>query len=202
MNYDEASALIRKKTGDEWPDHDLVVQVIRAEEFFSDLEAWKRTPKDHREETPLRFVLSMKEMTTRGEFSFTTFPTETQDMVVQQNIPFYTLCAHHVLPFHGTAAIGYVPGGRVAGLSKLARTVQHIAKGFHVQEELTSEIASFLEDKLQPVGVAVQLKAEHLCMAMRGVQVAGSPTTTTAVRGCFADHTKTAKAEFLEAIRN
>jgi GTP cyclohydrolase I len=140
-------------------------------------------------------------MTTREAFNFTTFPATSQNMVVVNPIPFYSLCAHHVLPFHGTAAVGYVPQERVAGLSKLARTVQQIAKGFHVQEELTEEIAQYLSNHLDPVGVAVRLQAEHLCMAMRGAGVAGAITTTATMTGCFADHNKTAKFEFMEAIR-
>lgn len=172
-----------------------------AHELLSSLETWSRTSEDHRANTPKRFVAALKEMTTREPFNFTTFPAKSQNMVVVAPIPFYSLCAHHVLPFHGTAAVGYVPGDQVAGISKLARTVQQIAKGFHVQEELTEEIAAFLASKLDPLGVAVQLKAEHLCMAMRGVQVAGALTTTATMAGVFADHNKTAKAEFMEAIK-
>lgn len=172
-----------------------------AHELLSSLETWSRTSEDHRANTPKRFVAALKEMTTREPFNFTTFPAKSQNMVVVAPIPFYSLCAHHVLPFHGTAAVGYVPGDQVAGISKLARTVQQIAKGFHVQEELTEEIAAFLASKLDPLGVAVQLKAEHLCMAMRGVQVAGAITSTATMTGVFADHNKTAKAEFMEAIK-
>jgi GTP cyclohydrolase IA len=172
-----------------------------AERLLSSLEAWPRASEHHRAGTPKRFVAALKEMTTREEFNFTTFPATSQNMVALAPIPFYSLCAHHVLPFHGTAAVGYVPDKRVAGLSKLARAVQQIAKGFHVQEELTEEIASFLESNLEPLGVAVQLRAEHLCMAMRGVAVAGSITTTATMTGVFAEHDRTAKAEFLEVIR-
>jgi len=121
-------------------------------------------------------------------------------MVVQAEIPFYSVCAHHVLPFYGTAAVGYVPNKRVAGLSKLARTVQELSKGFHVQEELTAEIADYLVHHLEPLGVAVQLRGIHLCMVVRGAKVPSSPTITAAMRGVFADHTKTAKAEFMQII--
>lgn len=197
---------IREMLTEKYPDMpygekaDLIEPVMAAEQLLSCLEAWERTPEDHRHKTPLRFVLALKEMTTREEFNFTTFPAKSQNMVVVSPIPFYTLCAHHVLPFHGTAAVGYVPKERVAGLSKLTRSVQQIAKGFHVQEELTEEIAVYLSDHLDPLGVAVRLKAEHMCMAMRGVQVADAITTTATMTGVFADHTKTAKAEFMEAI--
>lgn len=181
---------------------DCGLDELAAEVLLSSLEAWERTPTDHRERTPERFVLALREMTTREPFKFTTFPAKSSNMVVVAPIPFYTLCAHHVLPFHGTAAVGYVPKERVAGLSKLARAVQQISKGFHVQEELTEELATFLEDNLDPLGVAVQMKAEHMCMAMRGVEVARAITTTATMLGVFADHTRTAKAEFLEAIRD
>lgn len=174
---------------------------VLARLLLSSLEAWERIPEDHRAGTPKRFVQALKELTTRESFNFTTFEAKSQNMVVVTPIPFYSLCAHHVLPFHGTASVGYVPNASVAGLSKLARAVQQIAKGFHIQEELTEEIASFLGDNLKPLGVAVQLKAEHLCMAMRGVQVAGAITTTTTMTGVFADHARTAKAEFMEVIR-
>lgn len=207
-SYEEASAKLEAKYKKEsggggyfYPEPSAIYQLIAASDLLSSLEAWERTPEDHREGTPLRFVQALREMTTREEFNFTTFPAKSSNMVVLSPIPFYSLCAHHVLPFHGTAAVGYVPGQSIAGLSKLARSVQQMAKGFHVQEELTEEIATYLDEKLAPHGVAVQLKAEHLCMAMRGVQVAGSITTTATMTGVFADHTRTAKAEFMEAIK-
>src|SRR5690606_30966395 len=110
------------------------------------------------------------------------------------------LCAHHLVPFHGTAYVGYVPGERIAGLSKFARAVKYQAKGFWVQEELTTAIAEMIEEELNPLGTAVVIKAEHLCMAMRGVQQPGVITTTSAMRGVFADHSRTAKAEFMQYL--
>jgi GTP cyclohydrolase I len=159
------------------------------------------TADEHHRETPRRFVKMLKQLTIPEPFSFTTFPAKSDNMVVLGPIPFYTLCAHHVVPFYGNAWIGYVPDQLLAGLSKFARAVKHVAKGLHVQEELTAEIADFIEDNLSPKGVAVVMKAEHLCMAMRGVETAGVITTTAEMRGVFGDHERTAKAEFLEWIR-
>jgi GTP cyclohydrolase I len=169
---------------------------------------------EHMKDTPARFVNMLSEMTAREEFNFTTFKSDSDDMVVLDRIPFYTLCAHHVVPFYGFAYIGYVPSGRIAGLSKFARAVRYCARGFHVQEELTRELADFLEDKLYPEGslridlegqptggLAVVLRAEHMCMAMRGVATPGVMTTTSRMTGVFADHKRTAKAEFMSIIK-
>lgn len=171
-----------------------------AEQLLSRLEAWRRTPEDHRAETPKRFVKALKEMTTREPFNFTTFPAKSSDMVTLSPIPFYTLCAHHVVPFHGVVHISYVPDQRLAGLSKFARAVRYVAKGLWVQEEYTSALADFLVEQLRPLGVGVVVKAEHMCMSMRGVQQPGVVTTTSAMVGVYADHTRTAKAEFLQLI--
>lgn len=179
-----------------------IPQEVLAERLLSSLEAWHRTPPDHRRETPKRYVKALKEMTEREEFNFTTFPATSQDMVTLGPIPFYTLCAHHVVPFFGNAWVSYVPGERLAGLSKFTRAVQWCAKGFWVQEELTTEIANFLVSKLQPLGVGVVLTAEHMCMSMRGVRQAGVITTTSAMVGVYGDHSRTAKAEFLRFIRD
>jgi GTP cyclohydrolase I len=159
----------------------------------------------HGKDTPRRFLQSLKDMTDRSklEFNFTTFPNDGCDeMVLEERIPFYSLCNHHVVPFHGHAWVGYVPRDKIAGLSKLARAVRYWACGLWVQEELTKKIADFLEEQLEPRGVAVVLKAEHMCMAMRGVQVADVPTTTSAMRGVFSLHTRTAKAEFMSFVQN
>src|SRR5690606_13248912 len=128
------------------------------------------------------------------------FPADSKDMIVLAPIPFYTFCAHHLAPFYGHAMIGYVSDERIAGLSKFARAVRYIAKGFWVQEEMTHALADFIEENLSPLGVAVIVQAEHLCMAMRGVQQPDVITTTSSMRGVFADHNKTAKAEFMRLI--
>lgn len=158
---------------------------------------------EHGMETPRRFAAMLSAMTDRGgDLKFTTFENMegSQEMIVLDKLPFYTLCNHHVVPFYGHAHIAYVPDKRIAGLSKFARAVKWHAKGLWVQENLTTEIADYLEAELNPLGVAVVLKAEHMCMAMRGVEVAGSQTTTSAMRGVFADHERTAKAEFMQLI--
>jgi GTP cyclohydrolase IA len=155
---------------------------------------------EHHRRTPARWVKAMKELCDAEEFDFTTFASKSDDMVVVGPTPFYTLCSHHLLPFHGWAFVGYVPNGRIAGLSKLPRAVQYVSKGTWAQEELTAAIAGYLESKLDPRGVAVVLEAEHMCMSMRGVKVDGAVTTTAAMKGVFGDHGRTAKAEFLEWI--
>ncbi len=152
-------------------------------------------------ETPLRFVKALKELTTRKEFNFTTFESESDEIVVVSNIPFVTLCAHHVLPFTGVAHVGYIPNGRIAGLSKLARTVEYHSKGLNVQENLTTAIANHIWDELDPKGVAVVMKAEHTCMTIRGVKAIGSTTSTSVMYGAFSDHTKLARQEFFDLIR-
>lgn len=192
----------RKRSTDRAPSlADLRTTEDSVREFLESLDAWGEVAEDHRAKTPARMLKMFKEMTTRESFDFTTFPAKTQDMVTLGPIPFYSLCAHHTAPFFGNAFIGYVPEGRIAGLSKFARAVKQQAKGFHVQEELTHAIAHFLQENLQqPKGVAVVLKAEHLCMAMRGVEQPGVTTTTSAMLGVFGDHARTAKAEFMSII--
>jgi GTP cyclohydrolase IA len=160
------------------------------------------TSLGHMKDTPRRFVAMMKELTESEPFNFTTFEATSDEMIVEVGIPFYTLCAHHVVPFHGRAHVGYVPNAKLAGLSKFGRLVKAIAKGLWVQEELTAAIADALESELEPRGVAVILRGEHMCMSMRGVQMPGVITQTAAMRGVFGDHSRTAKAEFLEAIRD
>jgi GTP cyclohydrolase I len=181
-------------------------------------DAWLRVPEEHRAGTAVRFAAMLEEMTDREPFEFTTFESGSDDMVILDRIPFYTLCAHHVVPFYGYAHIGYIPSGRIAGLSKFVRAVRYCARGFHVQEELTRQIADFLTKGLYPEsafvddddegtteqitgGLAVVLRAEHMCMAMRGAQTPGVMTTTSRMTGVFADHTRTAKAEFMSIIK-
>ena len=108
-------------------------------------------------------------------------------MVLEKDITFYSLCEHHLLPFYGKVHIAYVPDGKVAGLSKLARTVEIFARRLQLQEQMTGQIADALMDYLKPKGVMVMVEAEHMCMTMRGVQKPGSKTVTTIVRGAFAE---------------
>src|ERR1700759_1920785 len=122
-----------------------------AEEFLTYFNAYGDTPEDHRAETPMRMVKMFEQMCEPEEFNFTTFPATSQDMITLGPIPFYSLCAHHTAPFFGNAWVGYVPDNKLAGLSKFARAVRARAKGFHVQEELTRDIAAFLDGALSPL---------------------------------------------------
>lgn len=177
--------------------------VLRATELFCRLPGFTEVAEHHRARTPERYVKMLLELTTREEIEFTTFPnTGIDEMVVLAPIPFYTLCAHHVVPFYGKAYIAYIPREDIAGLSKFGRTVKNLAKGFHVQEELTQEIANFLEEHLEPLGIAVVLKGEHMCVSMRGVQMPDMITTTSCMKGVFLDTTRGARAEFLQLIKD
>ena len=115
------------------------------------------------------------------------FDEESADPVVLRNVPFYSMCEHHLLPFFGSARLAYVPNGRIAGISKLSRALDLACRRPQVQERLTGQVADAIFSALAPQGVAVELEAEHLCMAMRGVQKTGITVVTTAVRGEFAD---------------
>lgn len=123
------------------------------------------------------------------------------EMVIVKDIPFYSMCEHHLLPFFGKAHIGYIPSdNKIIGLSKLARIVDNFAKKPQVQERLTSDIADFLNNNLQPKGVAVIMEAEHMCMTMRGARAAGSKTQTSALRGIMRTDAKT-RAEVLSLLK-
>jgi GTP cyclohydrolase I len=131
----------------------------------------------------------------------TTFDENHDELVLVKDIALYSICEHHLVPWHGTAAIGYIPGsdGRITGLSKLARVVDLYARRPQVQERLTSQVADAVMKRLEPAGVIVVVQAEHLCMAMRGVRKPGSLTMTSAVRGIFKDDPRT-RAEALSLI--
>jgi GTP cyclohydrolase I len=131
----------------------------------------------------------------------TTFDENHNELVLVKDIPLYSTCEHHLLPWHGSAAVGYIPGveGRITGLSKLARVVDLYARRPQVQERLTSQVADAVMTKLEPHGVIVVIQAEHLCMAMRGVRKPGSLTMTSAVRGTFQSDQRT-RAEALSLI--
>lgn len=149
-------------------------------------------------ETPTRVARMYAELLTPKPFTFTTFDAEGADqMVVVRDVPFYTLCEHHLVPFYGHATMAYIPGRKIAGLSKLARTVDWYARRLQTQERLTNQIAAYLEEHLEPQGVGVVLQATHLCMAMRGVQKVGAVTVTSALTGLFKTDPK-ARGEFLE----
>ena len=148
--------------------------------------------------TPRRIARLYAELLTPAPFDPTTFPNDGgyDELVVARAIPFHSLCEHHLLPFVGVAHVGYLPGERILGLSKLARVVDHFARSLQVQERLTTQVAGWLEQELQPKGVGVVLEAEHLCMSLRGVQKQGATTVTSALRGQVRDDART-RQEFL-----
>lgn len=117
-----------------------------------------------------------------------TFAVSGDDLVIERDITFYSLCEHHMLPFYGKAVIGYIPNGRVAGLSKLARTVEVFARRLQLQEQLTAQVADALMAELDCKGAIVYMEAEHMCMTMRGVQKPGTKTATLARRGAFVEN--------------
>lgn len=116
------------------------------------------------------------------------FHVESTDIVMEKDIPFYSFCEHHMLPFYGTAAIAYIPNGEVVGLSKIARTLEVYAKRFQLQERLTAQVADAFMKELRPLGVMVLIKAEHMCMTMRGIKKPGTMTVTSITRGVFSDN--------------
>ncbi len=167
-------------------------------------DAWNPQEQPELLDTPKRFVNALHEILVRDEgFKFTTFSNSKNqsEMVVVGPITYHSVCSHHILPFFGEAWIGYVPNTLIAGLSKLPRTVEWFSKGLWTQEDLTSEIAAFLEAELQPIGVAVLMTGEHLCMTIRGVESPGIITTTSEMRGCFLDETKQARMEFYNNVK-
>jgi GTP cyclohydrolase I len=150
------------------------------------------------DETPRRVADAFAELLTPRPFRATTFPNEEgyDELVVARAIPFHSLCMHHLLPFYGVAHVGYLPGERIIGLSKLGRVVEFFSRDLQIQERLTTEVADWLERELQPKGVGVVLEAEHLCMSLRGVQTLGAKTVTSALRGLVRDDART-RQEFL-----
>ena len=130
----------------------------------------------------------------------TGFEESHKEMVVLKNIPFYSLCEHHFLPFHGQAHVGYVPEGRIVGVSKIARAIDILARRPQMQERLTSQIADAIMDGLQPDGAAVVIEAEHLCLSMRGAQKPGTVMVTSAIRGGFRRRGVT-RSEFLSLVQ-
>jgi len=149
-------------------------------------------------DTPRRMARMYAELLTPQPFNPTTFPNDGgyDELVVATGIPFHSMCEHHLLPFVGVAHVGYLPGERIIGLSKLARVVELFARDLQVQERLTTQVAGWLDEHLLPKGVGVVLEAEHLCMSLRGVQKAGARTVTSALHGLVRDDPRT-RQEFL-----
>jgi GTP cyclohydrolase I len=153
---------------------------------------------ESRRDTPRRMAAMYAELLTPADFNATTFPNDGgyDELVVARDIPFHSLCEHHLLPFSGVAHVGYIPGERIVGLSKLARVVDHFARALQVQERLTTQVAGWLQRELEPRGVGVVLEAEHMCMTIRGVQKPGATTVTSALHGLVRDDPRT-RGEFL-----
>jgi GTP cyclohydrolase I len=149
-------------------------------------------------ETPRRVADAYAELLTPSPFRATTFPNDDgyDELILARSIPFHSLCMHHLLPFHGIAHVGYVPGDRIVGLSKLGRVVEYFSRDLQIQERLTTQVADWLEEELCPRGVGVVLEAEHTCMSLRGVQKLGAKTVTSAMRGLLRDDART-RQEFL-----
>jgi GTP cyclohydrolase IA len=186
------------------------LHAVPGEPAFIDLDAAERaaadlldalgaeTTSESLEGTPRRIARMYSELLSSAPFNPTTFPNDGgyDELVVAREIPFHSLCEHHLLPFVGVAHVAYVPGERILGLSKLARVVEYFARSLQVQERLTTQVADWLERELEPKGVGVVLEAEHLCMSLRGVQKHGASTVTSALRGLVRDDPRT-RQEFL-----
>lgn len=182
------------------PQIDLVAAERAAEDLMRALGMDTTDPSLER--TPARVAHAYADLLTPREFAMTTFANEEayDELVVVGNIAFTSVCEHHLLPFTGTAAVGYLPGERILGLSKLARVVELFARRPQVQERMTKQIADWLDTTLEPRGTGVVLTAEHSCMTMRGAQAKGSVTTTSAHTGLIRTDQRT-RGEFLALAR-
>ena len=166
--------------------------------------------EDHRRDglraTPARVARALRELTDGYEISpadviaDAVFEQDYDELVLVKDIPFYSLCEHHMLPFFGTCHVGYLPRGRVVGLSKIPRLVEVFAHRLQIQEQMTRQIAEALNESLTPRGVGVVVEARHLCMEMRGVQKVGSQLITSCMLGTFRRDART-RAEFLDLVR-
>jgi GTP cyclohydrolase IA len=180
-----------------------LVDVRAAERAVADLlVAFGHDPStdEHLRETPRRVAAAFAELLTPAPFEATTFANDEgyDELVVVRSIPFHSVCEHHLLPFKGVGHIGYLPGERLLGLSKLARVLDRFSRRLQVQERLTKQVADWLERELRPKGVGVVLEAEHLCMSLRGVEAEGAMTVTSALLGQLREDPRT-RAEFLAA---
>jgi GTP cyclohydrolase I len=163
------------------------------------LRALGRDPAEpHLADTPRRVADAYAELLTPPPFDLTTFPNDEgyNELVLATGIPVQSLCEHHLLPFSGVAHIGYLPGERILGLSKLARVLDLFARDLQVQERLTQQVADWLRDNLNPRGVGVVIEAEHLCMSLRGVRARGARTTTSALHGLLREDARSRQEFF------
>jgi GTP cyclohydrolase I len=181
-------------------DHQEPVYHSPAEQAVADLlRALGADPsREGLRETPRRVAAALAAMITPTPFDMTTFSNDEayDELITVCDIPFHSLCEHHMLPFIGVAQVGYIPSAKLVGLSKIARVVKHHASGLQVQERMTSQIAKALDDHLAPKGVGVVLQAEHLCMSLRGVSTNGTKTVTSALLGAVRDDDRTRQEFF------
>jgi GTP cyclohydrolase IA len=168
------------------------IDLDAAEQAVGDLlRALGRDPRsEHLAETPRRVAAAFAELLSPEPFDLTTFANDEgyDELVLVRDIPFRSLCEHHLLPFYGVAHVGYLPAGRILGLSKLARVVDQFAADLQTQERLTMKVANWLEEHLEPKGVGVVVEADHMCMTLRGVRAIGARTLTSNVRGVLRDN--------------
>lgn len=181
------------------------VDLEAAERAATDMLAALGLPIDSEDmfETPRRLVHAYAEMLTVPDFDLTTFSNSAgyDELVLVSDIPVRSLCEHHLLPFTGVAHVGYLPGERILGLSKFARTVDFFARRAQTQERLTTQIAHHLQEGLAPAGVGVVIEAEHTCMSLRGARAEGTRTVTTTLLGRLRKD-PTSRAEFLSLTRD
>ncbi|GAA5107262.1 GTP cyclohydrolase I FolE [Haloechinothrix salitolerans] len=176
------------------------VDLLAAQQAVTDLlVALGRDPSsEHLADTPRRVAQAYAELLSPREFDLTTFPNDEgyDELVLARGIPVRSLCQHHLLPFHGVAHVGYLPGDRILGLSKLARVVELFAHDLQVQERLTKQVADWLAEHLTPKGVGVVIEAEHLCMSLRGVRAVGSRTVTSSLQGVLRNDARSRQEFF------
>ena len=199
------SALIdkREELKNEWlvfpwenSEGDIEDNVIRLLQYFGE-----DVEREGLRDTPKRYVKFFKEFLNPPKWNCTTFEGEGYDeMIIQKNIPFHSLCEHHIAPFFGEGHIAYIPNKKIVGLSKLARTLETFARRLQNQERITTQVAEFLWKELEPKGVAVSLTAKHMCMEMRGVKKHNTWTTTNKLLGFFKDQDE-CRHEFLNCIK-
>jgi GTP cyclohydrolase I len=182
---------------------DQVDQAGAARAVTDLLRALGRDPEGpHLVDTPRRVAAAYAELLSPRDFDLTTFPNDEgyDELVLARGIPVYSLCEHHMLPFHGVAHVAYLPADRILGLSKLARVVELFARDLQVQERLTQQVANWLQAHLAPKGVGVVIEAEHMCMSMRGVQAPGVITLTSALHGLLREDPRS-RQEFFDLAK-
>ena len=189
-----------ERVGHRRPQPDPVAAELAATAFLTALGVDVHSPD--LAQTPARMARAYAELLTPRDFAVTTFANDEgyDELVLARSIPIRSVCEHHLLPFVGVAHVGYLPGDRILGLSKLARVVEMFAHGAQVQERLTKQIADWLDTRMQPRGVGVVIEAEHLCMTLRGVQAVGARTVTSTLLGSLREDGRS-RAEFLAAAR-